>query len=902
MMWRFRRFLAKLINFVRHQSAERELSREVDAHLGLMEESFRQRGLTDAEARLEARRAFGGVDQAKESHRDERSLLWLEQARWDVRYALRMLVKSPGYSLIAILTLALGIGANTAIFSVLSGVLLRPLAYPNPHQLVRIWTVFQNSDLRRGGSALPDYRFWRSENRSFAEMGAYHFMTYNLSGVDRPERLSATRMTASMWSILKPQPSIGTLFSEESEQWGQHRVVILSDGLWRRRFGGDPSVVGRDVQLNGQPYRVVGIMPASFVFPGPLTELWTPISYAPGDVMDTRNNHFVDILGRLKPSVTLAQAQEDLRNITTGLQHELSENANIGVTAAGLHETVVADVRPMLLLLMGAVGTMLLIACTNVANLSLARAMVRQKELTVRVALGASRSRLVRQLLTESLLLSVVGACVGLIFAYVLVQALPTLAPAGVPRLRDVALDRTVLAFASALAILTGLCFGLFPAWHVAQTDVSDGLKEAARNISGGRAGRRLRGLLVVTEVALSLVLVIGAGLLILSLIRLQRVDPGFRPDHLLASRIDLSPVRYGEPARIASFVRQLMEQTAALPGVVSSGLTTSMPLGGSSWGKFITVEGRPEPPTLAEVPFINYSQITPGYFRAIAATLRRGRAFTDQDTSRQPPVAIVDETAARRFWPNEDPLGKRISLFPPASLLKDLPRDWPGYIKLKVVGIVGDLRQNGLEVQDALPQVFVPIAQSQNQINGQNAGTSFFLVVRTATDPLAYREPIEKTIYGLDRNQPAANWRTMESLLSDSLARRRFAMQLLSGFALVALVLATIGLYGVVSYTANQRRHELGIRAALGGSKGVLVWLVLKQGLWLSAAGVGFGLPLAASLSGLISSQLFEVRALDPMLYGGASLLLLITAIMASGIPALRAIRVDPAVTLHHQ
>ena len=900
-MWRMRQVLAKLRNFFRHQSAERELSRELEAHLALMEERLQQRGIDAGEARTEAKRAFGGVEQAKERIRDERSLLWLEQTRRDVRYALRVLVKSPVYSLIAIFTLALGIGANTAMFSVLSAVLLRPLAYPDPHQLVRVWTVFKNSDFRRSGSALPDYRSWRSENHSFADMGAYHFMTYNLSSVDRPERLSATRMTASIWTILKPQPSIGTLFSEEAEQWGQHRVVILSDGLWRRRFAGDPSIVGRDVQLNGQPYRVVGIMPASFVFPGPLTELWTPISYAPGDVMDTRNNHFVDVLGRLRSSVTLAQAQDDLRNITAGLQNQFSENANIGVTAAGLYETVVGDVRPLLLLLMGAVGIMLLIACTNVANLSLARAMVRQRELIIRVALGASRRRLVRQLLTESLLLSIVGACVGLIFAYVLVQALPALAPAGVPRLRDVSLDRTVLAFASMLAILTGLGFGLFPACHAARTDVSDGLKEAARTISNSQAGRRMRSLLVVSEVALSLVLVIGAGLLILSLVRLQRVDPGFRPDHLLTSRIDLSPVRYREPGRIASFVSRLTQETSALPGVVASGLTTSMPLGGSGWGKFITVDGRPEPPTLAAVPYINYSQITPGYFRVIGATLRRGRPFTDQDTPQQPPVAIIDETAARRFWPNEDPLGKRISLFPPASLLKDLPKDWPGYIKLTVVGIVADLHQNGLEVQDALPQVFVPIAQSENQINGQNVGTSFFLVVRTATDPVAYRESIEKALYGLDRNQPAANWRTMENLLSDSLARRRFAMQLLSGFAGVALLLVTIGLYAVVSYAANQRRNELGIRAALGCARGALVWLVLKQGLWLSAVGVGFGLPLAAFLSGLISGQLFEVRALNPALYGAASLLLLITSVLASGIPALRAIRVDPAVTLRH-
>jgi putative ABC transport system permease protein len=481
-----------------------------------------------------------------------------------------------------------------------------------------------------------------------------------------------------------------------------------------------------------------------------------------------------------------------------------------------------------------------------------------------------------------------------------LVHALPAFAPAGVPRLRNVALDRTVLMFASLLGLFTGLGFGLFPSWQVAQTDVSDGLKESSR-MSGGRGGRRLRSVLVVSEVALSLVLVIGAGLLILSLARLQRVDPGFRPDHLLTARIDLSPVRYREPARIASFFSQLTEQTSTLPGVVAAGFTTSMPLGGNGWSKFITVEGRPDPSTLNEVPFVSYSQVTPSYFRATGAVLRRGRAFADQDTSQRLPVAIVDETAARRFWPNEDPIGKRISLFPPASLLQNLPADWPGYIKLTVIGIVGDLRQNGLEVQDSLPQVFVPLAQSQNQVNGQNAGTSFFLVVRTATNPLSYREAIEKNIWSLDGSQPVANWRTMEDLLRDSLARRRFAMQLLSGFGVVAFLLATVGVYGLVSYTVNQRRHELGIRAALGGRNSVLLWLVLKQGLWLSAAGVGCGLCLAASLSGFISSQLFEVRPLEPALYGGAGLLLMITAAIASGIPAFRAIRVDAALTLHH-
>lgn len=901
-MWSLRRFVRKIGNAIWRNRADAELTREVDSHLRIMEDEFVQRGMTADEARRAARRAFGGVEQAKELQREERSFLWLDELRQDVHYSLRSLMRNKSFAFVVISTLTLGIGANVAIFSVLSAVLLRPLPYPDSTRLLRIFSVFENSDSSRGPSALPDYRVWRKESHAFEEMGAYHGFTYNLTGLDRPERLQAMRMTASMWSVLKVQPQAGTLFTATAEEWGQNRVVILSDGLWRRRFGADPSVLGHEVQLNGQPYLVIGVMPASFQFPSPRTELWTPISYPPGDVMDTRSNHFVEVLARLKPGITPAQAQAELAGITNPLKQEFAENGNIAVTSAEFQEVVVGDVRPVLLLLMGAVAVVLVIACTNIANLLLARGMSRQKDLTVRVALGAGRGRLVRQLLTESALLDFVGACGGLILAYLLGGLLPGLAPVGIPRLREVTVDGSVLAFAAILTVLTGIAFGLLPAWQAAQTDVAENLKQSSRNVTTVRANRRFRNLLVVSEVALSLVLLIGAGLLILSVVRLQRVDPGYRPDHLLTARIDLSPIRYRQPESITSFVNQFEEQTAALPGVSAVGLATSIPLGGYWWGKFLTVEGRAVPATLAEVPQIAYSQVTAGYLQAMRAELRRGRFFQSQDGPTQPAVAIVDDRAAHRFWPNEDPVGKRISLYPPASLLKDLPKDWPGDLKVTIVGVVGNLRQVGLEDQEPLPQVFIPLAQARNQVSGQDASTSFILVVRTSTEPLSYRQAIEGVAYRIDPLQPTANWRTMEDLISDSRARRRFTMQLLIAFAAVAVVLAVVGLYGLMAYTVNNRRAEIGIRATLGASARNLLWLILAQGLQLAIAGIVLGLALAVSMSRFITSQLFQVRPVEPILYGIAALVLLIVAVLASSLPAMRAAGTDPVVTLRQE
>lgn len=834
--------------------------------------------------------------------------MWTEDLLRDLRYAIRGLRRTPGFTSIAVTVLALGIGANAALFSVISAVLLRPLPYPDGNRLVRIWTAMPTKGYPRSGSSLPDFRAWRAENHSFEELGASHRTVYNLTGVDRPERLLGARLTASMWAVLQPQPLLGTLFSGDAEQWGRHRVVVLAEGLWRRRFGADYSILGRTLQLNGQPFTVVGVVPNSFQYPDARTEVWTPESYAPGNAMDTRDNHFVDVIGRLKPGVTLERAQADLAVIAAQIREQFPENAGLDVTAVSWREAIVGDVRPTLLLLLGSVALVLLIACTNVANLVLARSMARRQELTVRVAIGAGPGRLARQLLTENILLASIGAALGLGLAHVLIDALRTLGPVGIPRLAEVTLDRIVVAFAAGLAMLTGVGFGAWPLRRLKQIDLAGDLKESARLTAGDREQNRGRRLLLIAEISLSLVLSIGAGLLIASLLRLQRVDPGFRPDHVLTASVSLSGIRYGRPEQVALFARQLIEQIAAVPGVHVAAAGTAIPFGQTGWGKYFTVDGRPAPQSLAQVPNVEYRQITPGYFRALGATLSRGRAFTADDVASKPAVAIVNDTLARRFWPHEDPIAQRVSLAAPESLVASeiaaaiaagqLPEDFRQFPRLTIVGVVQDLRENGLD-HDPNPEVYVPFAQALPP--QEDASGSFFLIVRTSTDPLAYRRPIEAAVSRLDRNLPIANVTTMDGRLAESLARRRFAMLLLGALAAVALILVVAGMYGVMTYVINQRRHEFGVRMALGATPRDLVALVLSHGLQVVAIGILVGLLLAGIFSQFISGQLFEVKPLDPAIYAATALVMVIVTILACAMPALRAARFDPAKMLRH-
>lgn len=899
----------RLRSIVRRARAEQDLDDELSFHLAMKARAARDVGISEAEAVRQARLDCGGLRQTKERCRDAWPLRWVEDLVHDLRYAVRGLRRSPAFTSIAVTVLALGIGATTALFSVISAVLWRPLSYPDANRLVRIWSAMPSQGYPRSGSSLPDYRTWRAANHSFDEMGASHNTVYNLTGVDRPQRLLATRMTASMWEVLRPRPLLGRVFSADAEQWGQHRVVVLDEGLWRRQFGAEPSIVGRTLLLSGQPFIVMGVVPRSFEYPDAGTEIWTPESYAPGDAMDTRANHFVDVIGRLKPGVTVTQAQADLALLAAQIREQFPENAGIHVTMQSWRETIVGDVRPTLLLLLGAVALVLLIACTNVANLVLARSIARRQELTIRVAIGAERGRLARQLLAENLLLASIGAIVGIGLAYLLVEALPALGPIGVPRLHEVMLDRVAVAFAAGLAMLTGLGFGVWPLRHLRDVDLANDLKESARSAGSGTSHARGRRVLLIAEVSLSLVLLIGAGLLIASLGRLQHVDPGFRPDHVLTGSVSLPPVRYGSSEQIALFVRQVTEQIAALPGVQAAAAGTAIPLGRTGWGKFFSVDGRPAPPSLAQVPNVEYRQITPDYFRALGATVSRGRAFTPADIAQRPAVAIVNETLAREFWPHQDAIGHRVSLAAPESLIAneiaaaiaagELPKGFQQFPRLTIVGIVQDLRDYGLD-RDTRPAVYVPLAQAVPP--HEDAARSFFVVLRTATDPVAHQQAIEAVVHRLDRNLPIANVRTMDATVSESLARRRFAMLLLAGLAGVALILVITGVYGVMTYVVNQRRREFGVRIAVGATPRDLISLVLSQGLQVIAIGIPIGLLLAGAFSRLVSGQLFEVKPLDPVIYATTALVMVMVAALACAVPAIRAARLDPITTLRRE
>ena len=889
---------AHLRAIVRPRRADEDLHDELSFHVAMQTRAHVDAGMSADEARRRARSALGGVEQVKERSRDARPLRWAQDAVQDLLYAWRALGRAPAFTIVAVITLALGIGANTALFSVISAVLLRPLQYPDADRLVRIWTTMPaRSGIPRVNSTLPDYRAWRSANRTFDELGAYHFVTYNATGGERPERLVGTRITASMWGVLGHQPLHGRLFTSADEAWGSHRVIVLSELLWRRRFGGDPGAIGRTMQLNGERFTVIGVMPAAFAFPGRLTELWSPIAFPPGSNMDSRNNGFVELLGRLRSDVGADQALADLSAISDTLRREFPQNAGKGVTLQEWRELIVGPVRPTLLLLLGAVSFVLLIACANVANLLLARATTRAHELAVRATIGAGAGRLVRQLLTEHLALSALGAVAGVLVALAILRGLQVLAPVGVPRLSEVRMDAGVIAFAASLALVTGLLFGIWPARHAGRLGVVGRLNESARTVAGAGLRARARRTLVMSEVSLSLVLLVGAALLIVSLVRVQQVDPGFDPDRLFTATVTLPTVRYGDAERISRFVHDAVDQLEAIPGVRAAAATTSLPLGGNEWSRYFTIEGRPAPGSMAQVPSVYYRQVTPGYFRTMGATVHRGRSFSEQDRAGAPGVAIVNDTLARRFWPDEDPIGQQVSVYQPESLAA--PGTFPladgstRFPRLTVVGIVADLRQNGLE-NEVNAEVFIPLAQHR----GDYLDTSF-LVARTSADPMLMTEAIQAAIARIDPNLPVVGARTMDSRLADSMAWRRFVMLLLGGFAAIALALAVVGLYGLMSYAVTQRRRELGVRAALGASASGLLTLVIGEGLRLTTIGAIVGLVLAAALSRLMTAQLFEVDAVDPILYAAVTVLFVLVAVVACGLPALRAARVDPVTAL---
>ena len=794
----------------------------------------------------------------------------------DLRYALRQLIKSPGFAAVTILTLALGIGACTAIFSVVNAVLLRPLDYPDPARLVVIRET-QLPDFPEFSVSPPNYLDWEKQTKSFENLAAYSGSRINLTGDGEPQQLIGVKATAHYFDVYGIKPALGRMFLPEEDAPGKNHVVVLSNPFWHRVFGGVADVVGRPIQLNGEPYTVVGVAPLGFGIASKV-DAWMPMAFDPKEIAnDNRGAHYLNVAGRLRPGVTVAQAEAELKVLAAQLATQYPDsNKGWGIFVMPLQDYSVRDVRVVLYTLLGAVGCVLLIACANIANLLLARATARHREISIRAALGASRARLIRQLLTESVLLALCGGLAGMLLARWGLDALLALAPANLPRVTDIHLDSGVLVFSLALSVITGLVFGIAPAWLAARADVNEALKQGSRGSTEGGARGRLRSALVVIEVTLALMLLGGAGLLARSFMQLAHVDPGFTPESATVLRLSLPQKKYALPEQQNAFAGALLERVKNLPGVQAAGLTHSMPLV-SDYVLGFNIEGRPAIAP-SDLPNTNYYAVTPEYFRAMGIRLIRGRVFTAQDDAKAPRVAIINETLARQHFPNEDPIGKRINI-------TNGPDTWR-----EIIGIVGDIKQYGVDKATS-NQSYEPFAQVPF--------SSLNVVIRTSGPSTALLGAIRPTVYAVDKDQPIGTIRPLEEIVADSIARQRFAMTLLTVFSLVALVIAAVGIYGVMAYSVVQRTGEFGIRMALGAQQRDVLRLVLAQGGKLVGLGLIIGLAATLAASRAMGSMLFNTSAQDPLTLGGITLLLGAVALAACLLPASRATKVNPIEAL---
>ncbi|MFL6542615.1 MAG: ABC transporter permease [Chthoniobacterales bacterium] len=796
----------------------------------------------------------------------------------DFRYALRQLRQTPGFTIIAVLTLGLGIGANTAIFSVVNGVLLKPLPYAAPERLVKIWTSLPQLD--RAPSSPAAYLDWKRDNQVFTNVVAYVGAGFNIRGGDKPERLAGAKIGADFLTMLGREPMLGRGFAREEDESGRGHVALLSYGLWQRRFAGRSDVIGQTLTLNDETYTVVGVMPKDFAFPRRTTEIWTPLAFTDKE-RAVRDTNYLDVFARLKEGVTIQQASANVIAIQRQNSTRPNTSENGGIKLVPLTEEIVGDVRPVLYLLFGAVAFVLLIACANVTNLFLARTAERQKEIAIRRALGASQSRIVRLLLAESTVLSLLGAVVGLVLALWSIDVLVALKPANLPRLQEIALNKPAFAFAFLLALAVGTAFGVIPALQSAKTEIEPALRETGRTATAGRARNRVRNLLVVSEVALALVLLIGAGLMIRSFARLLSVDPGFNPEHALLADVALPSPKYKSVAETNAFFSQLMPRLESLPGVVAAGGITDLPLyGGSSTG--FDIEGRPPAPP-GQRPLVDYRVITPGYFRAMQMTLVKGRAFSDADNRDAPGVVIINEVLARQFFPNEDPLGKRLGLSRPNDVRE-------------IVGVMHDVKNWGLDAA-VKPEAYIPL--QQNAADYLGISTALNVVVRTTNAPETYIPPLINQVRALDPDQPVIEAMTLEQYLGESVAQRRFNMLLLGAFAGVALLLAAIGIYGVIAYYVTQRTSEIGIRIALGAKSADIFRLVVIHAMSMTGVGLFVGLAAAFVLTRFMASMLYQISTRDPLIFISLSAILAVVALAAAILPARRAMRVNPITVL---
>ena len=816
----------------------------------------------------------------------------MESILAESRYAARVLLRTPGFTIVALITLGLGIGATTAVFSMADAVLFRSLPFGDPERAVMIWET--NSHIQDGDKlpvANADFLDWRSQNHVFESMAAFSPFSFSLSDVNPPIKLDGVLCSADFFSAIGVLPTKGRGFREHEDEIGNNHVVVISDGLWRRQFGAGPNILGRDLTLTGQKYKVIGIMPPGFGFPEASTmpswldlpvqsEVWVPLTFDPEEAKD-RSILSRAVIARLRPGISRERAQSDMTNIEANIDRDFRKSQGFGVRVMDLQEQIVGDVRFAFLVPLVAAGAVLLIACSNVANLLLVRFSGRQKEFALRTALGISRARLIRQMLIESLLLAILGGVVGLILAKIGINTVLAMSANYIPRSNEIGINMGVIAFTLIVTLLTGMVSGLVPAIQTSGMDPNNALKEEPRGMASGKSGRKSDNLLVVAEFSLTLTLVIAASLLIKSFIHLQEVNLGLDPENLLTMRMALPTYKYQNHSQRVQFFKQALQQISSLPGVESAGITTSLPLSGTGANVTVDIAGRPVA-SVDDKPKADYFLATPGYFNTLRIPLLRGRMFTDQDNDKSPPVAIINNAMAESFWPHQNPVGQQIS----TALEGDT-------VKREIVGIIGDVRHESLDTSPQ-PGLWVPYAQNSFQL--------VFLAMRTKAAPLSLASAIRDEIQRVDKEQPVYDVKSMTQVIKDSSARRSFNMLLLTVSAGMALILAVVGIYSVTASSVTRRTHEIGIRLALGAQKGDILKLVLRQGVILILIGTTIGVVSAFSVSHVISSLLYQISATDPFIFLGAILILASIAILAVYIPARRAIKLDPMMALRQE
>ncbi len=866
-----------------------DIDREMRSHVELQVEANVRSGMSPEEAREKAMSSFGNINRAVDAAYDVKGGGLFETLAQDIRYGMRMLANHKAFTSIAVVTLALGIGANSAIFSVVNELLLSPLPYRNADRIVTMWEVSPEGR-HQNSTSRANYRAWRQQSSSYQYVAAFSDSRFNLTGTGEPEELSGQFASLDFFKVFGIEPLLGRTFAPEEDRGRQTPVAVLSYGLWQRRFGGQPSVIGGTIILNDVPYTVIGVMPPSFQFhikqrsgTGRPAELWTilPMPVGPG-----ANDHgrFLGVVARLKDGVSPEQAAAELRTIEARLSDESPEfNKNYSAEVIPLREQFFGNVRRPLWLMLGAVGFVLLIACANVANLLLSLATSREREIAVRAALGARRSRIVRQLLTESLLLALLGSVLGLLFAWVGIKALVAISPRDLVNLQAVGLNLTVLAWTLGISVLTGIIFGMAPALHISRLNLNDSLKDGGKAESGQASGsRRLRSALVVTEIALAVVLLVSAGLLIKSFIRLQQVDRGFNTDNVLTMVLRVPDTRYKEDAQFVNFFNQVLEHTRALPTVRSAGMINYLPLyGGLGSSTGFKIVGRPEPPP-GQGPGTDVRVVDAGYFQTMEIPLLRGRNFSDVEQREPRRVILINEALARKYFPNEDPLGKQLDV-----VMFDKPTP------TEIIGIVGNVRYDSL-IDESPPAVYFTYPDLTYSLAT--------LVIRTDGDPTAIAPAVLREIRTLDPNQPVSDVRTMNQVMADWVARSRFNTLLLGLFAGLATLLSAVGIFGVMNYSVALRTRELGLRLAIGAQPRQVLILVLKQGLLLTVVGVVLGLAAAFALTRLLSGLLFGVGTVDVTTFTTISLLLVVVSLLACYLPARRAMRIDPLSALRYE